>query len=164
MPAITALLRTQNDELRLGRCLETLYPCDEIIVIDHGSTDRTLRITREYAARVINVEVSEISRASARSYAALASHSWILALDPYESLSEALACSLYELKSRQLDASAISAFNLFLREEDENGWIRNPTPQSRLVSSTWTQWDESLPRNDSSFPSLEGELLRFAFP
>ena len=53
MPSITALLHTENDALRLGRCLETLYPCDYIHVVDHGSQDGTVPLAREYGARVI---------------------------------------------------------------------------------------------------------------
>ena len=48
MPSITALIHTSNDALRLGRLLETLYPCDTIVVVDHRSQDKTLRLAREY--------------------------------------------------------------------------------------------------------------------
>jgi glycosyltransferase involved in cell wall biosynthesis len=53
MPGITALIHTHNDGLRLGRCLETLYPCDDILVVDHGSDDWTLRVAHEYGAQII---------------------------------------------------------------------------------------------------------------
>jgi hypothetical protein len=33
MPKITALLHTHNDALRLGRALDSLRPCDEVLVI-----------------------------------------------------------------------------------------------------------------------------------
>jgi hypothetical protein len=52
MPTITAVVHTENDALRLGRCLETLYPCDGILVVDHGSRDGTVEVAREYGARV----------------------------------------------------------------------------------------------------------------
>jgi glycosyltransferase involved in cell wall biosynthesis len=37
MPQLTALIHTHNDELRLGRALESLRPCDELLIFDHGS-------------------------------------------------------------------------------------------------------------------------------
>jgi len=46
MREITAVLHTQDDALRIGRCLETLYPCDGILIIDHGSKDGTLRVAQ----------------------------------------------------------------------------------------------------------------------
>jgi glycosyltransferase involved in cell wall biosynthesis len=53
MASITALLHTHNDALRLGRALETLYACDEILLVDHGSRDDTVRIARQYGAKVV---------------------------------------------------------------------------------------------------------------
>ena len=58
MPPITALLHTSNDGLRLGRALETLLPCAEILIVDHHSTDDTLRIVREYGAHILREENS----------------------------------------------------------------------------------------------------------
>src|SRR5579863_8953024 len=93
MPALTALLHTENDALRLGRCLETLYPCDRILIVDHGSRDSTLRIARQYGADIVAAK----SGTPAPQYAQAAG-GWILALDPRESLTESLAASLFELK------------------------------------------------------------------
>jgi len=95
MPALTALLHTNNDALRLGRCLETLYPCDHILIVDHHSQDATVRIALEYGAQVTNVS----SGTSVDHYAQSAAPGWILALDPRESLTEGLAATLFELKS-----------------------------------------------------------------
>jgi len=53
MPHITALLHTANDALRLGRALETLRACDEIMIVDHESSDATVRIAREYGAQIL---------------------------------------------------------------------------------------------------------------
>ncbi|HET6179754.1 MAG TPA: hypothetical protein VFE61_22725 [Candidatus Sulfotelmatobacter sp.] len=160
MPPITALLHTENDALRLGRALETLYPCDDILIVDHGSRDGSVQLAREYGARVI----SAVSGASAKHYLPHALPSWILCLDPCESLTESLAASLFDWKSLPADAIHASAFSVFLREETAQGWIDIPTGQTRLVPQNWNQWSERLPIHDSSAPTLEGELLRFAFP
>src|SRR5438309_337916 len=93
MRRLAALLRTCNDALRIGRCLETLYPCDEILVIDNGSTDQTLRIAREYGARVVADSGKRASKDLVLSDAA-----WLLCLDACESLTEGLAASLLEWK------------------------------------------------------------------
>jgi len=153
MPAITALLHTENDALRLGRTLETLYPCDHILIVDHGSRDGTVRLARDYGARVVE--------ASAVPYLPAASSGWILCLDPHESLTESLAATLYEWKSLP---PAAAAFSVFLREETAEGWIEIPTAQTRLVPADWNQWHGRLPVTDRFALALEGELLRFAFP
>ena len=54
MTSITALLHTHNDALRLGRALETVYACDDILIVDHGSEDSTVRVARDYGARVMS--------------------------------------------------------------------------------------------------------------
>jgi glycosyltransferase involved in cell wall biosynthesis len=95
MPSITALLHTFNHALQLGRALETLHPCDEILIVDHHSQDATLRIAHEYGARIVQAS----SGSTPDQYWRCASFDWILCLEPDESLTEALAASLYEWKS-----------------------------------------------------------------
>ena len=156
MPPITAVLLTKNDALRLGRCLETLYPCDHIIVVDHGSQDHTLSLAREYGARIVKA-MPGVPRLG--SYGSPGS-SWLLFLDPRESLSESLAASLYEWR---WGGDPHSPYSLFLREETAQGWSELPRAQTRLVPRNWDRWDGMLPA-DISCPALEGPLLRFAFP
>lgn len=164
MPSITALLHTKNDALRLGRALETLYPCDEILVIDHDSQDGTAQVAREYGARVVTAEPG----AALDYYLQSATTGWILCLDPRESLTESLAASLFEWKtdwqSQPAESDQAAAFSVFLREERAEGWVEVPTAQTRLVPLKWNRWHDSLPITDQCAVALKGELLRFVFP
>ncbi len=173
MASLTALLHTENDALRLGRALETLYACDQIVVVDHGSSDSTTRIAREYGATVLsaNPGASPPDYLRARGPRAATSISanssdWILCLDPRESMTEKLAASLFEWKSEpgHNQASANPAFSFFLREETPQGWVDVPFPQTRLVPHTWKSWKGNFPAQEPSAITLEGELLRFVFP
>lgn len=154
MPKVAALLHTNNDALRLGRCLETLYACDEVLIVDHNSQDGTIRVAHEYGARIVadREQASVLSR--------LASE-WIFCLDPRESMTEALAATLYEWKSQ---AHLDGCFSICLREETVNGWISHKLPQPRLVSKNWSRWQGNFPADAPSAVLLEGDLLRFAFP
>ena len=158
MPAISALLHTANDAMRLGRALETLRPCDEILVVDHGSNDMTLHIAREYGAHILAAGVSSVD------YLQAARNDWILCLEPREALTEGLEASLYEWKSRLPSQVTGMAFSVFLREETVEGWLSLPSPQTRLVSRGWNRWDGHLPADQPSTIALEGELLRFRLP
>ena len=158
MPALTAVLHTRNDALRLGRALETLYPCDEILIIDHGSQDDTPRVAREYGAKLVHSPADSGNR-----FLCDIAAEWVLCLDPRESLTESLAAALFEWKSSAVEPAA-SAFSVFHREETADGWVQHPHPQIRLVPAHWSQWEGYFPRGDASAVSLEGELLRFAFP
>jgi glycosyltransferase involved in cell wall biosynthesis len=173
MASITALLHTENDALRLGRALETLYACDTILIVDHGSHDATVRIAREYGARVVTashgaspedyLRKSDVNSPPAR---LSPGPGWILCLDPRESLTEKLAATLFEWKSESFHTHDIQAraFSVFLREETEQGWMQVPTAQTRLVPQNWNAWNGRLPVHDDSALALEGELLRFVFP
>ena len=86
MPKITALIHTSNDGLRLGRALDSLRACDQVIVVDHGSADNTEKIARSHGAEF----KSGIPGVDRGTYAVDADHDWILCLCPNESLSEPL--------------------------------------------------------------------------
>ncbi len=164
MTPITALIHTKDDALRLGRCLETLYACDQIVIVDHGSHDGTLRVAREYGAQVTSQHAGFAPQQYLR--AALleqADAGWILSLDPHESLTESLAASLFEWKSESAAAGGLP-WSVFLREETPQGWIDVPTPQTRLVPLHWSEWNGNIPVHDPAALALEGELLRFVFP
>jgi glycosyltransferase involved in cell wall biosynthesis len=160
MPPITAILHTFNDAARLGRALETLHPCDEILVVDHGSTDATLHIARQHAARI---RVAE-PLSQPHSHTALATHNWIFCLLPSESLSEGLAASLFEWKLYEIsDVRNIPACSAFVRVETESGWVET-APSTRLVPRHWDRWNGALPVEDQRSMLLQGDLLRFCRP
>ncbi|HUO17634.1 MAG TPA: hypothetical protein VMX38_21815 [Verrucomicrobiae bacterium] len=154
MAKVTALLHTNNDALRLGRCLETLYACDDVVIVDHNSQDRTVRVAHEYGARIVTDREpgSVLSRLATE---------WIFCLDPRESMTEALAATLYEWKAQ---THREGCFSICLREETADGWISHKSPLPRLVSKNWGHWQGNFPAEAPSGVVLEGDLLRFAFP
>ncbi len=53
MPTISLCMIVKNEELHLARCLDSVAELvDEIIVVDTGSTDRTIEIASEYTSKV----------------------------------------------------------------------------------------------------------------
>jgi glycosyltransferase involved in cell wall biosynthesis len=159
MPPITALLHTKNDALRVGRALETLFPCSEILIVDHHSTDGTLRVANEYGARILLADRQQ----AGEHYIQQASNDWLLCLLPSESLSEGLQASLFEWSSWPA-AQVAGTYAFSVREQVGANWRNLSPPQTRLVPSSWTNWNGALPAQHSSSQPLEGELLRVAFP
>ena len=49
---ISAFIICQNEEANIRRCLESVKWCDEIIIVDSGSTDNTLNICSEYNTKI----------------------------------------------------------------------------------------------------------------
>jgi len=160
MPPITALLHTANDISRLGRTLETLLPCAEILIVDHHSSDGTLRIARTYGARIVLAE-----RKSAKNYLELARHEWIFCIAPGESITESLQASLYEWSippQAELvrDTIQVPGYSVRVREQRGERWQENPTPETRLISRS-SKWNGGPAMYDPATTLLEGELLRF---
>jgi glycosyltransferase involved in cell wall biosynthesis len=131
-----------------------------LVVIDHGSTDATLRVAREYGARIRNPEPN----LSPGNCLASAVYDWVLYILPSESLTEGLEASLYEWKLYAAgDVASIAACSAFVREETRNGWTEG-RPSTRLIPKGWNHWDGDLPREVSNSMMLQGELLRFRLP
>jgi len=165
MPPITALLHTMNDALRLGRTLETLLPCAEILIIDHHSADATLHVAREYGARIVAAE----DNAVVSDYLDVALYDWIFCMEPGESITEGLQASLFEwaaLPSCDVVGGVAGgrAFSVRVREQIRKSWRDLPVPEIRLIPRGWTRWRGRLPASEASAIALEGELLRFVLP
>ena len=157
MPRLTALLHTANDARRIGRALDSLRCCDELLVVDHGSSDATRRIAREHGARV----EAASSPSDDDSGAGRAAHDWILCLRPGEALSESLEATLLEWKQEEPGEAA--AYALALRQETVNGW-QHCGPEVRLVDRSKLGWSGALPPHRDDALSLCGDLLRFRDP
>jgi glycosyltransferase involved in cell wall biosynthesis len=89
------VLITHNEEANLGRTLESVMPLvrdgkGEIIIVDSGSTDRTVGIAKSFGAKVF---VEEWKGYAAQKNSAIdkATGDWILSLDADEEVSADLA-------------------------------------------------------------------------
>lgn len=86
---ISACVIVFNEERKIRRCLESLTWCDEIVVLDSFSTDRTLDICREYTDRVFqHVWLGYVGQRN--QVRQLARYNWILNIDSDEEVSPGL--------------------------------------------------------------------------
>lgn len=83
---ISACITAGNEEVKIQRCLESVRWCDEIVVVDSFSTDRTAEISRGFTDRVYQREwLGYIG--SKNLIRELARHPWLLYLDADEEVS-----------------------------------------------------------------------------
>lgn len=103
---ITGCVITRNEEFMIGGCLESLARCcDELVVVDSGSEDRTREIAAAHGARVL--EHPWVGYRTQKQFATdAASHDWILFLDADERVSDALAAEITALRQRERSAAA----------------------------------------------------------
>jgi glycosyltransferase involved in cell wall biosynthesis len=158
MPKITALLHTHNDALRLGRALDSLRPCDEVLVIDDRSEDDTSKVAREHGATF----KSAVPGVTFGEYATDASHDWILCLRPNETLSDDLEAALFDWKSQD-PAENVAGYRVPIREQKENGWQSCP-PETRLINRKLVNWIGEMPPDQPYEMKLSGAVLRFHQP
>ena len=114
---ISALIHTCDNARSLGRALDSLRPCDEVIVVDHGSRDETVKVAKEHGAKVINA----VPGVSNGAYAQNTRNQWVLCLLPHEAIAEDLEASLHEWSEAEQDANQMG-FNMAIREQNGAGW------------------------------------------
>ena len=163
---ISATIITLNEEGRLDRCLESIEGVvDEIIVVDSGSTDRTLAIAAAQGATVLTRAWTNYSEQ--KNYAASqASCDWILSLDADECLSDELKREILGLKSAAIHADAFRfpRMALYLGK-----WIRfsgwYPDYKVRLYHKSKASWEGSYVHEtllvNGTIESLKGDLLHY---
>jgi glycosyltransferase involved in cell wall biosynthesis len=94
---ITATIITLDEERNIVRAIESLRCVDEILIVDSGSTDRTVELARNLGARII--EANWRGYSAQKNWAAeQAANEWVLSLDADEALSEALEGEIWNLK------------------------------------------------------------------
>jgi glycosyltransferase involved in cell wall biosynthesis len=162
---ISATIITFNEERNVARVIESLRCCDEILVLDSGSNDRTVEIATKHGARV--EEASWHGYAAQKNIAAkMASNDWILALDADESLSEALEAEIWQIKKAgpEFDGYTVPRLAQYLgRWILHSGW--HPDRKVRLFNRTKATWigefvHESVKVN-GTVGHLESNLLHF---
>lgn len=92
---LSVVIITYNEEQNIRRTLESVKWADEIILVDSGSTDRTVAIATEYGAKIFLEEWKGYA-AQKNSAIGKAGGDWILSLDADEEVSPELAASLKE--------------------------------------------------------------------
>ena len=82
----------------MPRCLVGLAWCDDVVVLDSGSTDKKVEIAKEFGARVISRPLGTF--ADQRNYGLESGdlrHEWVLHLDADEVVTPEFAAALAEL-------------------------------------------------------------------
>ncbi len=92
-PRISATVITFNEADRLVECLASLRFCDEIVVVDSGSTDATCTMAEAAGARVL-YRAFDGFRSQKQFAVEQAAHDWILSLDADERITPELQAAI----------------------------------------------------------------------
>lgn len=145
---ISAVINTLNEEKNIERCLKSVKPfVDEIVVVDMYSDDKTSDIVKKYTKKLFtHTRLSYVE--PARNFAlSKASKDWILVLDADEELPEALGRQLEKLMTQEAKYYRVPHKNLmFGKWIKHSGWW--PDYHIRFFkkgSVTWGNEIHSIP-------------------
>ncbi len=126
--SLSVCLITRNEESNLPRTLASVAFADEIIVVDSGSTDRTLGIARDFGPQVHVFSEAWQGFAAQKNFAlAKATCDWVLSLDADEELTPALAAEIQSLcqNGRFPAVSDPAAYTVARRNLFLGRWIKH---------------------------------------
>lgn len=166
---LTAIVPTLNEEANIAACLAALSFADEILVVDSGSTDRTVEIARETPrARVLSH--AYFGNGPQCNWAMdQASHPWVFIVDADERVPQALAREILDLL-----AAGPPADHFFVRRENvfrdrvirHSGWGSDRLV--RFVRRGAARYPERRVHADMETagptPTLSAPLLHYTFP
>lgn len=139
------MLITLDEEQRLPAALDSVAFCDEVLVVDAGSRDRTRELAEARGARVLVNAPWPGWVPQRRLAVAAARHDWVLAIDADERVTPALRDEIEALRRGGLSGAGYRlprvAFYLgrFIRATD---WY--PDPQLRLFDRRQAGWEGGL--------------------
>lgn len=139
---ISLVIITLNEERNIERCIRSVPFASEIIVLDSGSTDRTLQIAKELGAHVHHQAWQGFGIQKAKA-TELAKNDWVLNLDADEALSPELANEIIQ-KALSLDSEV--GYEFPRKSYHLGRWIMHggwyPDAQTRLFNKKFSKWQE----------------------
>lgn len=176
---VSAFVVCYNEEANISDCLKSLSFCDEIVVIDSFSKDRTVEICRQLGAKVIQRPWPGYKEQKAFGLATC-SHEWIINLDADERVSDELRENvlrvLREERRRKLETAncpteeingySVNRVVYYLgRWWRRGGWY--PEYRVRFLRKSKTVWGGIDPHEkpivDGRIAQLPGEILHFTY-
>ncbi len=119
---ISAIVLTRNEEKNIGKCLKSIrHLADEILVIDDGSNDRTVKMARDLGAKVYQRKLDHDFSQQRNFGLKKARGNWILFIDADENVTSKLRDEIKDKISKSKDVEG-----LYLKRKDRflGKWLR----------------------------------------
>ena len=154
---LSAIVINKDGGKKLTGCLESLEFCDEVLLVDSGSTDDSLEIARKNQARIIKVESRGFSY-SRNVGARKADGEWLLYLDADERVTDKLRGEIYQ-RINPLTHQPIVSYKIYRKNIILGKWLKHgdwwPDPVHRLIKKeALVEWKGKL----HEYPVVEGAV------
>jgi len=168
---ISAFIVCKNEAATMARCLSSLAWCDEIVVVDSGSTDSTLEICAQHNCRATHRDWSGYVEQKAHALS-LCTRPWILNLDADEEVSPELRTEIQDMLARDAhgevreDGFELLRVVFYLgRWWRHGGW--HPERRLRLARRDKVTWHGEEPHEHARVPGavsrMSGELRHYTY-
>ena len=169
--SLSAFIICCNEERNIERCLESVKWCDEIVIVDSGSTDRTLEIARRYTDKIFSREWPGFV-AQKRFALTQCTSEWVLNIDADEVVSPELRAQIFMVLAdasahgKQINGYSLSRVVFYMqRWWRRGGWY--PEYRLRLCRRSATTWGGEDPHEKASVTGatrkLDGELQHYTY-
>jgi len=105
---ITAIILAKNEALMIANCIETVRWCDQILVIDNGSTDGTDEIAAELGAKVVSFTSDSFAQARNKALSFIKTD-WLFYIDADERVTPNLSKEI--LVHMETDSADVMTLN-----------------------------------------------------
>jgi glycosyltransferase involved in cell wall biosynthesis len=141
--SISIIIITFNESINIQRCLESVKWADEIIIVDSGSNDNTVKISKQYTNLVYEVDWPGFGPQKNRALAH-ATSDWVLSIDADEFISEDLKNEILEaVQSKEFNAYKIPRLSSYCGKFlKHGGWW--PDHVTRLIKKGEGQFTNDL--------------------
>lgn len=97
---LSAVIITKNEEKRIAATVRALQWCNEVLVVDSGSTDSTVTLCKAMGCRVIYHPFETYGKQKQQAVT-LAQHDWVLVVDADEIVTPGLAAEIQDILNRE---------------------------------------------------------------
>lgn len=164
---ISAIVITKNEDKMLKGCLSCLGFCAEIIIVDSGSTDKTLAIGKKFGAKICQEKTNNFAR-KRNLGAEKAQGRWLFYLDADERLGKKLQAEIQQaVAGSRYSAFKLPRLNLFFGKALAHGgwypdWRTSLIKKEKLVE--WFGIIHESPRIDGLVGRLTNHLVHLGHP